>query len=66
MTEENTLPVQIAMIIMLLSWIVAPIVALINWLSDWNLDGWAENIFIWPMILIALLTLNGTPTKKVK
>lgn len=63
-TDEPILLVQIALVIMLISWPVSAIVGVVNLLSDYNLDGVALHILVWPILLVGMLTLNGTPTKK--
>lgn len=55
-TDEPALIVQIALGAMFLSWPVG-IVAAIFW------DGYAQDILIWPMIVVAILTISGTPCK---
>lgn len=62
-SKEPILLVQIALVIMFLSWPIALIVMGVNYLSDINLDGLWAHIIGWPLVIVGMLTMNGVPTK---
>ena len=77
MTEDNdyieyndympeTLPLYMIIlnICMFSGWLIGGIVGLGDMIGFWESNDIGRHIAIWPMILVAMITMNGTPTKK--